>query len=66
MRRWSGATAGLTIFLGLPLGRLRHALVALRATLNAVAAGILLFLLWEVLSHAAGPVESALVSGCRP
>jgi ZIP family zinc transporter len=57
-----GAIAGLTIFLGLPLGRLRNASVALRATLNALAAGILLFLLWEVLSHSAEPVESALVA----
>lgn len=57
-----GAIAGFTIFLGLPLGRVPTASVALRATLNALAAGILLFLLWEVLSHSAEPVEDALVA----
>jgi zinc transporter, ZIP family len=57
-----GAIAGFTIFLGLPLGRVRNASVVTRATLNALAAGILLFLLWEVLSHSAEPVENALVA----
>jgi ZIP family zinc transporter len=33
-----------------------------RAALNAVAIGILLFLLWDVLSHANEPVESALTA----
>jgi len=31
-----------------------------RAALNASAAGVLLFLLWDVLSHAVEPVETAL------
>jgi len=55
-----GAIAGLTIFLGLPLGRLRHPAPRLRAGLNAVAIGILVFLLFDVLSHANEPVERAL------
>jgi ZIP family zinc transporter len=55
-----GAVAGLTIFLGLPLGRIRTPLPRLRAGLNAVAIGILLFLLFDVLSHAWEPVDSAL------
>jgi ZIP family zinc transporter len=55
-----GAIAGLTIFLGLPIGRVRRASLGLRATLNAIAMGILVFLLWDVLSHAVEPVESAL------
>jgi ZIP family zinc transporter len=55
-----GAVAGLTIFLGLPIGRLRTPAVAPRAFLNAAATGILLFLLWDVLSHAVAPVETAL------
>jgi ZIP family zinc transporter len=55
-----GAIAGLTIFLSLPIGRLRRASMGLRATLNAVAMGILVFLLWDVLSHAVEPIESAL------
>ena len=55
-----GGIAGLTIFLGLPIGRLSRASVGLRAWLNAVALGILVFLLWDVLGHAVEPVESAL------
>jgi ZIP family zinc transporter len=57
-----GAIAGFTIFLGLPLGRVRNASAPLRAMLNAVATGILIFLLWDVLSHAVEPVEEALVA----
>jgi len=55
-----GAIAGFTIFLGLPLGRLRHAATRLRVALNAMAIGILIFLLFDVLSHANEPVEKAL------
>lgn len=55
-----GAIAGFTIFLGLPLGRLRSPIPRLRAGLNAVAIGILVFLLFDVLSHANEPVEAAL------
>jgi ZIP family zinc transporter len=57
-----GGIAGLTIFLGLPIGRVRRLPVTLRAALNAVAMGILVFLLWDVLSHAIEPVESALTA----
>jgi ZIP family zinc transporter len=56
-----GAVAGFTIFLGLPIGRLTAPSRALREFLNATAVGILVFLLWEVLSHAAEPVEESLV-----
>jgi zinc transporter, ZIP family len=55
-----GAIAGLTIFLGLPLGRLRNPAPRLRVMLNALAIGILVFLLFDVLSHANEPVEAAL------
>jgi ZIP family zinc transporter len=55
-----GAIAGMTILLGLPVGRLRNQAPRLRALLNAVAIGILAFLLFDVLSHANEPVESAL------
>ena len=57
-----GAIAGSTIFVGLPLGRLSRPMPRVRAALNAVAIGILLFLLWDVLSHANEPVESALTA----
>ena len=55
-----GAVAGLTIFLGLPVGRLRAPAPKLRAGLNAGAIGVLLFLLWDVLSGAFDPIETAL------
>jgi zinc transporter, ZIP family len=55
-----GAVAGFTIFLGLPLGRVRSTDVRLRAALSALACGVLLFLLWDVLSHGVEPVEEAL------
>ncbi len=56
-----GAVAGLTIFLGLPIGRVRDPSMPMRAFLNAAAIGILLFLFWDVLSGAFEPVEAALV-----
>src|SRR4051794_23786974 len=55
-----GAIAGGTIFLGLPIGRLRNLSAAARAGLSALATGILLFLLWDVLSGAVGPIEEKL------
>jgi zinc transporter, ZIP family len=55
-----GAIAGFTIYLGLPIGRLRGDLPRLKAALNPVAIGILLFLFSEVLTHAWEPAERAL------
>ena len=55
-----GAIAGATIFLGLPVGRIQGLTAAARAGLSALATGILLFLLWDVLTGAVDPVESAL------
>jgi len=60
-----GAVAGLTIFLGLPIGRLRSPHLALKAFLSATATGILLFLLWDVLAGAVEPIEGALQDGSR-
>ncbi|MEP6482328.1 MAG: ZIP family metal transporter [Rhodoglobus sp.] len=57
-----GAIAGFTIFLGMPIGRLRSASPTLRAVLNAITIGILVFLLWDVLDHAHEPVGAALTS----
>src|SRR3954464_14075642 len=42
------------------MGRLRSPAPRLRAALNAGAIGILVFLLFDVLSHANEPVEQAL------
>jgi ZIP family zinc transporter len=55
-----GAIAGLTIFVGLPVGRAKHMRPGLRAFLNATAIGVLVFLLYDVLSHAVEPVQLAL------
>src|SRR3979490_3434190 len=55
-----GAIAGLTIFLGLPIGRLRSPAPKMRALLNAIAIGILVFLLLEPLGKSNGFVETAL------
>ena len=57
---WLGAIAGFTIYLGLPIGRLPNPAPRTRALLNAVATGILLFLLWDVLAHAWEPIDGAL------
>src|SRR6195256_1629606 len=55
-----GALAGATIFLGLPVARMRGLPKAVQGFLNAFATGILVFLLWDILAHAGGPVEAAL------
>src|SRR5512133_2507948 len=58
-----GAIAGLTIFLGLPIGRMQNVSPATKAFLAATATGILIFLFWDVMSGAVGPVEEALEDG---
>jgi ZIP family zinc transporter len=55
-----GAIAGGTIFLGLPIGRLQNLGSTARAGLSALATGILIFLLWDVLSGAVEPIEHGL------
>jgi zinc transporter, ZIP family len=55
-----GAVAGATIFLGLPVGRLQNLSSEARAGLSALATGILLFLLWDVLKGAEEPIGQAL------
>jgi len=55
-----GFIAGVTILIGLPLGRMRAPRPGLRQFLNALAIGILLFLNWDVLVHAFEPIDTAL------
>ncbi len=55
-----GAIAGGTIFLGLPVGRIQGLTAPARAGLSALATGILIFLLWDVLSGAVEPIETSL------
>jgi hypothetical protein len=70
-----GFLAGATILLGLPIARLRQPAPTLRILLNAGAVGVLLFLVWDVLSHAwassysglylsSGSWSACLVSPC--
>jgi zinc transporter, ZIP family len=55
-----GFIAGVTIVLGLPIGRLRRPAPGLKHFLNAVTIGVLLFLVWDVLSAGWEPVDEAL------
>ena len=55
-----GAIAGFTILLGLPVARLRNLPRSGQAFLNALATGILVFLLWDILSKASEPITTAL------
>src|SRR4051794_9612024 len=57
-----GLIAGGTILIGMPLGRMRRPSEALRVTLNALAVGILLFLVWDVLSAAWEPIDQRLAA----
>jgi ZIP family zinc transporter len=57
-----GSIAGLTIFLGLPLARVRVVTPRWMAFLNALAIGILLFLFVDIVEHAIAPLEVAIKS----
>ncbi len=55
-----GALAGFTIYLGLPLGRIKNISLKLRTFLNMVSAGILFFLLFDILTQLSEPIETTL------
>jgi ZIP family zinc transporter len=55
-----GTIAGVTIVLGLPVGRLKSISAGVRLFLMCVAIGILTFLVWDVLDHAYQPLDGAL------
>ncbi|MDQ1449513.1 MAG: zinc transporter, family [Actinomycetota bacterium] len=55
-----GFIAGVTILLGLPMARMKRPAPNLRLMLNAIAVGILIFLVWDVLSAAWEPIDTAL------
>jgi len=57
-----GFIAGVTILIGIPLGRVRRPIPQLKLVLNGVAVGILLFLVWDVFSAAWEPIDEALAS----
>jgi ZIP family zinc transporter len=60
-----GAIAGATVFLGLPVARMKGLPKSIQGLLNAFATGILVFLLWDILAHAGGPVTAAVEQGQR-
>ncbi|HEV3090320.1 MAG TPA: multicopper oxidase domain-containing protein [Candidatus Cybelea sp.] len=55
-----GAIAGFTIFLGLPIARARSFSPQTIALLNALAIGILLYLVVEIAQNAIAPISQAL------
>jgi ZIP family zinc transporter len=55
-----GLCAGATILIGLSFGRIQARKPGLRQCLNGFAIGILLFLVWDVLTTAFGPLEASL------
>ncbi len=57
-----GFIAGATIVAGLPIGRLRAPAERVRSLLNAVAIGVLLFLVVDVFSNAYAPIKDQLQS----
>lgn len=60
-----GALAGFTIYLGLPFARLRQQKPTWQSLLTAIALGILLFLVWDILSKALEPISTALREGTK-
>ena len=60
-----GAFSGLTIFLGLPIARARRLSPDVIAALNALAIGILVYLIVEIAGNATEPLVRALASWQR-
>jgi ZIP family zinc transporter len=60
-----GAFSGLTIFLGLPIARARRLSPDVVAALNALAIGILVYLIVEIAGTATEPLVRALASWQR-
>ena len=55
-----GAIAGFTIYLGLPLGRVKKISASTRTFLSMTSAGILLFLLLDIFTRLSKPIEAAI------
>lgn len=60
-----GALAGFTIYLGLPVARLGPRTRTVQNLLNALAIGVLLFLVWDILSKAQAPIDEALKAAMK-
>ncbi len=57
-----GAIAGLTIYLGLPMGRIKGIPDKVRSFLAMSSAGILIFLFFDIFSQLSSPIEQALTA----
>ena len=57
-----GAVAGFTIFLGLPMGRVEMQNVRVKTLLNGISAGILAFLLVNILANAGNVLDGSLAA----
>jgi ZIP family zinc transporter len=55
-----GAIAGFTIYLGLPVGRIKGMSEKTRSFLSMISTGILIFLFFDIFAKIAEPVEEAL------
>jgi ZIP family zinc transporter len=56
-----GAIAGFTIYLGLPIGRVKHLPDKLRSFLSMSSTGILVFLFFDIFAQLSGPIEEGLL-----
>jgi len=57
-----GAIAGLTIYLGLPIGRIKSLPEKVRPFLSMTSAGILVFLFFDIFSQLSSPIEENLTN----
>ena len=55
-----GAVAGLTIYLGLPVGRIKNLSEKIRSFLAMSSAGILIFLFFDIFHQLSDPIQAAL------
>jgi zinc transporter, ZIP family len=61
-----GAIAGLTIYLGLPIGRIKGLPDKVRSFLAMSSAGILIFLFFDIFSQLSSPIEEMLTQRNYP
>lgn len=57
-----GAIAGLTIYLGLPIGRIKNIPDRVRAFLSMSSTGILVFLFFDIFAQLTEPIEANLTA----
>lgn len=60
-----GTLAGFTVYLGLPVARLRQQSPGLKSLLNCLALGVILFLIWDIISKALEPIDAAMKTGLK-